>query len=483
MLRTIVFREGMAITRVELLELVTIAVGGAQVEQAPEDIHEPVGKLLTFISEVLHSLRRPAGDDSRGAAAAPSAPDPALKATLTEAAHEFHPQAPSATIPPDAVPQEDSAPEDMPRSSPPFRPNPFRPVHSASVPAPSAPAAPPQTPPAAAAARTSTDRAASTKHPFPSIELRGSLKSLEQRLRSALDLSPQGLRVFALSALGLCVLAFAFTWHVHRRTAALTAAASHTPARSRPAIVALPPPPIPPAEPVPDPTAAPLESAENATTAATLADENQAQPSLDRRTLSSKNGRIVAHRAPPHTKTILRNASPAYSAQRTNSASTLGPVPTANQPAGRLAYRPSPTSDYTQGSAASSEKGAAAERAAPMTAASAKGRPEASAATHLPKWQGVSSVSSGVMTSHLLLAPAPEYPKMARLTHVEGEVILQAVIARDGTVATTHALRGHHLLRSAAEHAVRRWRYRPYLIEGHPTEVATIVTVEFHLHR
>ena len=90
-------------------------------------------------------------------------------------------------------------------------------------------------------------------------------------------------------------------------------------------------------------------------------------------------------------------------------------------------------------------------------------------------------VSSGVMAGNLISAPPPEYPKFASFAHVEGQVILQAVVSRNGTVTATHVLSGHRLLRGAAIAAVRRWRYRPYLIDGRPTDVATIVTVNFHL--
>ncbi len=90
------------------------------------------------------------------------------------------------------------------------------------------------------------------------------------------------------------------------------------------------------------------------------------------------------------------------------------------------------------------------------------------------------SVSSGMMASNLISSPLPTYPTLAKLTHTEGQVILQAVISRDGTVSATHVLSGHHLLRGAAVDAVRRWRYRPYLMDGHAVDVATVVTVDFH---
>ncbi|HEV2646849.1 MAG TPA: TonB family protein [Acidobacteriaceae bacterium] len=88
-------------------------------------------------------------------------------------------------------------------------------------------------------------------------------------------------------------------------------------------------------------------------------------------------------------------------------------------------------------------------------------------------------IASGIMAANLLSAPEPSYPTLARLTHTEGQVILQAVVARDGTVSATHVLSGHHLLRGAAQDAVRRWRFRPYSVDGHPVDAATIITVDF----
>src|SRR5579875_1698491 len=95
--------------------------------------------------------------------------------------------------------------------------------------------------------------------------------------------------------------------------------------------------------------------------------------------------------------------------------------------------------------------------------------------------EGVFLASSGAMASHLVSAPAPEYPKLANFARVEGQVILQVVVSRNGGVAATRVLDGPRLLRGAAEHAVRRWRYRPYTVDGRPTDVATIVTVSFRL--
>jgi TonB family protein len=118
----------------------------------------------------------------------------------------------------------------------------------------------------------------------------------------------------------------------------------------------------------------------------------------------------------------------------------------------------------------------------PMSPAAGNGGPmhTSPSMVSLPSQRmGVYTVSSGVMAAKLISAPAPEYPKLAGLIHMEGPVTLQATVSRNGKVVSTHVLRGHHLLRGAASDAVRQWRYRPYLVNGQPADVATIVTVNF----
>lgn len=88
-------------------------------------------------------------------------------------------------------------------------------------------------------------------------------------------------------------------------------------------------------------------------------------------------------------------------------------------------------------------------------------------------------VSSGVMAGYVLSAPRPDYPTLARVAHIGGPVVLQAVIAKNGSVLATHVLSGHRLLRGAAEDAVRQWRFRPYMMDGHAVEVSTIITLRF----
>jgi hypothetical protein len=92
-------------------------------------------------------------------------------------------------------------------------------------------------------------------------------------------------------------------------------------------------------------------------------------------------------------------------------------------------------------------------------------------------------VSAAMMAGRLLYAPALEYPRLARLAHIQGKVVVEAVVARDGSVVAANVLSGHRLLRGAAVRAVLGRLYRPYALNERPTQVATMVTVEFRLRQ
>jgi protein TonB len=58
-------------------------------------------------------------------------------------------------------------------------------------------------------------------------------------------------------------------------------------------------------------------------------------------------------------------------------------------------------------------------------------------------------------------------------------VKLHAIIATDGTIQSLNVIDGPPLLAEAAREAVRQWRYRPYILNGRPVEVETLITVNF----
>lgn len=90
-------------------------------------------------------------------------------------------------------------------------------------------------------------------------------------------------------------------------------------------------------------------------------------------------------------------------------------------------------------------------------------------------------VSQGVSTGRLINKVEPVYPQLARGARVQGQVVLTAIISKDGTIQDLRVLSGHPLLVQAALDAVRQWRYKPYLLNGEPVEVETTVTVIFSL--
>jgi len=91
------------------------------------------------------------------------------------------------------------------------------------------------------------------------------------------------------------------------------------------------------------------------------------------------------------------------------------------------------------------------------------------------------SVSGGVMAGALIKRVRPDYPPIARAARVQGTVVLQAIISKDGYITNLHVISGPPMLQQAAMDAVKEWRYRPYLLLGQPVEVQTTVNVIFTL--
>ena len=91
----------------------------------------------------------------------------------------------------------------------------------------------------------------------------------------------------------------------------------------------------------------------------------------------------------------------------------------------------------------------------------------------------VVQVDSSVMEANLVSSRVPVYPEAAKSSRVSGHVVMQAIISKDGAVTGVHVTEGDSRLRAAAEEAVYKWRYRPYMIDGQPVEVTTTITVDF----
>jgi protein TonB len=97
------------------------------------------------------------------------------------------------------------------------------------------------------------------------------------------------------------------------------------------------------------------------------------------------------------------------------------------------------------------------------------------------KLEGV-EVSPAVAQGFLIKKTTPVYPQDAKEARVEGRVVLQATIGRDGGIHQLHVLSAPwpSLVHSALW-AVSQWQYKPYLLNGEPVEVETTINVIYTL--
>ena len=90
-------------------------------------------------------------------------------------------------------------------------------------------------------------------------------------------------------------------------------------------------------------------------------------------------------------------------------------------------------------------------------------------------------ISSDVAVGLLTTKIPPVYPPVAKAARVQGTVVLQALLGKDGHVKQLHVISGPPMLLQAAMDAVKQWVYKPYLVNGKPTEVQTTVNIIFAL--
>jgi bla regulator protein BlaR1 len=92
-------------------------------------------------------------------------------------------------------------------------------------------------------------------------------------------------------------------------------------------------------------------------------------------------------------------------------------------------------------------------------------------------------VPGEVMNGLVLKKVPPDYPETARQAHLQGTVVLDATISKDGDVENLRIISGHPMLAPSAIEAVKQWKYEPYLLNGEPVEVETQLQVNFTLQQ
>ena len=99
-----------------------------------------------------------------------------------------------------------------------------------------------------------------------------------------------------------------------------------------------------------------------------------------------------------------------------------------------------------------------------------------------PEPEGPIRVGGQIKEPKTLRKIPPTYPEIARKARIEGVVILEATIDKQGNVENVKVLRGLPMgLTEAAVEAVKQWKYEPSTLNGKPVEVLMTVTVTFRL--
>jgi TonB family protein len=75
----------------------------------------------------------------------------------------------------------------------------------------------------------------------------------------------------------------------------------------------------------------------------------------------------------------------------------------------------------------------------------------------------------------------PEYPALAKVNYIQGQVRVELLVSRDGQVAEAHVIQGHPILAASALHALRRWSYHPLLTARGAVAFLTTVNMNFTL--
>jgi periplasmic protein TonB len=92
------------------------------------------------------------------------------------------------------------------------------------------------------------------------------------------------------------------------------------------------------------------------------------------------------------------------------------------------------------------------------------------------------TVDPKIMSGQKIAGENPTYPPEARAKKIQGTVVLEASISKDGAIKDLRVLESpSKLLTDSAMTAVRTWRWRPYLLNGESVEVETTVRVTYNL--
>ena len=88
-------------------------------------------------------------------------------------------------------------------------------------------------------------------------------------------------------------------------------------------------------------------------------------------------------------------------------------------------------------------------------------------------------VPDGEAAAHVVRWVKPGYPALARVAHLQGDVIVQVSISKAGAVGNVRVKSGHPMLSQLAVEAVQEWRFRPFEVEGKAVSVEALLKIQF----
>jgi len=96
--------------------------------------------------------------------------------------------------------------------------------------------------------------------------------------------------------------------------------------------------------------------------------------------------------------------------------------------------------------------------------------------------EGPIHVGGDVKPPEKLNAPQPQYTEIARKARIQGVVIVQAIVDKNGDVTNVKVLKGLPMgLEDEAVKAIKRWKFKPATLNGKPVDVYYNLTVNFRL--
>jgi TonB family protein len=95
--------------------------------------------------------------------------------------------------------------------------------------------------------------------------------------------------------------------------------------------------------------------------------------------------------------------------------------------------------------------------------------------------QQPAEIANANADEHLVKRIEPVYPPMAKAARLQGKVLLKVTISKGGAVTDVTAVSGHPMLIPSAVEAVKKWQYKPFLVDGQPVAVKTEIELPFSL--